>query len=270
MRLLDMLERKIGWFAVRNLILYVIIGNAAVFLFGFTGIGGAEFAARLMLLPGEVLRGEVWRVVTFVFAESFGSSPIFLLLELYFLYMIGTSLEHAWGSFKMNFYYFCGLAATVAASLLTGAPGSAGAIHLSLFLAFAQLAPELQILIFFFIPVKIKWLGWAAWAFTAYSFVMAGSWQARLLIAMPLCAFFLFFGGGIVRGLRNNRRAFFNRRDFELKKADAERAKGTFHRCAVCGRTEKDAPELEFRYCSRCEGDYEYCAEHLHAHTHKV
>ena len=40
------------------------------------------------------------------------------------------------------------------------------------------------------------------------------------------------------------------------------------HRCAVCGRTDLDDPELVFRFCSKCEGDYEYCQDHLYTHKH--
>ncbi|MBR5738900.1 MAG: hypothetical protein IKY02_02805, partial [Lachnospiraceae bacterium] len=41
------------------------------------------------------------------------------------------------------------------------------------------------------------------------------------------------------------------------------------HKCAICGRTEKTNPELEFRYCSKCVGNYEYCMDHLYTHLHK-
>ncbi len=32
--------------------------------------------------------------------------------------------------------------------------------------------------------------------------------------------------------------------------------------------TENEDIAMEFRYCSTCEGDYEYCMNHLKAHEH--
>ena len=43
---------------------------------------------------------------------------------------------------------------------------------------------------------------------------------------------------------------------------------GTKHKCAICGRTEKDGDNLVFRYCSKCNGNYEFCQEHLYTHKH--
>ena len=268
MRILDKLERRIGWIAIKRLPIYLVAGNALVWLIGFAFTNNV-FAERLALIPAYVLRGEVWRVLTFIFLNSFGSSVISVILELYFLYMVGSNLEASWGSFRLTLFYFIGFALTVIVSFITGAPvWGAGYIHISLFLAFARLAPEMRILLFFFIPVKIKWLAWAAWAFLAYQFVMSPGWSNRLFILAPLAAFALFFGRELLMSARLNRKVYSNRRDFDRKKSKAKVVKLSFHKCDVCGLTENDAPDMDFRYCSKCEGNYEYCSEHLKDHYH--
>ena len=268
MRIVDRLERKIGWFAVRNLIVYIVAGNALVWLVGFI-FQGNVFADRLALIPSQVFKGEVWRVFTFLLLTSFGSSPISAILELYFIYMIGRSLEADWGSFRLTLYYFIGFFLTVAISLATGMPyASAGYIHLSLFFAFAMLAPDMQILLFFFIPVKVKWLAWLSAAFMAFGFVIAPHWVIRLYILAPLVAFALFFGQDIAGMFGNNRRAYKNKSAFRNKLAKANVVKVSFHKCEICGVTENDSPDAEFRYCSKCAGDHEFCMEHLGDHNH--
>jgi len=268
-RLLDKLERRIGWFALRNLTLYIVIGNAVVWIMGYIFIQ-SDFVLRLVLIPQAVMRGEVWRVITFLLINTFGSSPLPAILELYFLFMIGRNLEASWGSFRITLFYFIGFALTVAVSFIFGFPvAGARYIHLTLFLAFARIAPEMRILLFFIIPVKIKWMAWAAWAFLAFEFITSDSWAHRLLILAPLTAFLLFFWREIITTIRNNRLAFSNRRAFEQKKSEARVLKATFHKCEACGLTEKDSPNMDFQYCSKCVGDHEYCSEHINDHYHQ-
>ena len=268
MRILDKLERRIGWFAIKRLALYLVVGNALVWLMGFIFTDNV-FIMRLVLIPQEVFKGEIWRVLTFILLNSFGGSVISVVLELYFLYIVGSNLEASWGSFRLTLFYFIGFSLTVIISLATGASvWGARYIHLSLFLAFAQLAPEMRILLFFFIPVKIKWLAWATWAFLLYEFIMSGGWVNRLFILAPITAFALFFGRDVLASLRLNRKVYKNRRDFDRKKEQSKVYKISFHKCDVCGITEHDSPDMEFRYCSKCAGNYEYCSEHLQKHIH--
>jgi hypothetical protein len=184
--------------------------------------------------------------------------------------MIGRNLEYSWGSFRLTLYYFIGFFLTMAISMISGVPvWGARYIHLSLFLAFAQIAPEMRILLFFFIPVKIKWLGWISWALLAYEFVMTASNAGRLLIMAPIAAFILFFGPQILSSIKMSRRAYYRKRKFEVKKGSDNVVKSSFHKCEVCGLTEVDAPSMDFRYCSKCVGNHEFCSEHLHDHTHR-
>jgi len=269
MRLLDRLERKAGRFAIRNLAIYLVIGNAIVWIIGFVFIDNV-FIERLVLIPSLVFKGEVWRLLTFLFLNSYGGNPIFVLIELYFIYMIGSNLENYWGSFKFTFYYLFSVLLTIAVSLMTGVSISgARYIHLSLFFAFAAIAPDMQLLLFFIIPVKIKYLSWLAWAYTAFEFVMARDWPLRLVILASLAAYFIFFGPRIVRTVKLNRASYGNRRDFNRKITKAKIIKASFHKCEVCGITEHDSPDMEFRYCSKCEGNYEYCSQHIRDHIHR-
>jgi membrane associated rhomboid family serine protease len=268
MRILDKLERKIGWFAIKKLALYLVIGNAAVWLISFIFVDNS-FIFKLGLVPALVSRGEVWRLITFILTNSYGGMPLFVLIELYFLYMVGSNLEAVWGSFKFTLYFFIGYLLTVAVSMIFGYPvWGARYIHLSLFLAFAQIAPDMKLLLFFIIPVKIKWLAWAAWAFLAYEFISSNSLPPRLLILAPLAAYAIFFGSEIMATVRTNRKVVYNRREFTRKKDDAKVIRMSFHKCEVCGVTEVDSPQMDFRYCSKCEGDHEFCSEHLYDHPH--
>ena len=268
MNLLDKLERKIGWFAIPNFTLYLVAGNALVWAIGFAFSGGA-FVNRLVLYPSEVFKGEVWRLLTFLLTNTYGSMSIFALLELYFLYMVGRNLEASWGYFRFTVFYFIGYALTVIISLASGFPVSgARYIHLTLFFAFARLAPEMRILLFFIIPVKIKWMAWAAWAFTAYEFIMSNSMVQRLFILAPIAAYLLFFWRDILYTIQYNRGSVVNRRKFARGNSAAKIKKAAFHKCEVCGLTELDAQDMDFRYCSKCAGSHEFCMNHLDDHHH--
>lgn len=268
MRFLDKLERRFGRLGIKNLILYIIIGNLAIWFIGFA-IPGLSVTARLVLLPGMVLKGEVWRLFTFVFLTSFGGSLLGVALELYFLYFIGSNLEYAWGSFRLTLFYFAGLILTAVVSIATGTVvWNAEFIHLSLFFAFAMLAPDLQIRIFFIIPVKVKWLAWLSWAFTALQFIGADTWGERLVILAPISIYLLFFWSDILYFIRSKRKSSSNRGGFQRKVREAKLVKASFHKCDVCGITELEAPSMDFRYCSKCAGNHEFCEEHLSDHIH--
>jgi membrane associated rhomboid family serine protease len=251
--------------------LYLVIGNAAVFLVEFV-FANVSLRSLLDLRPARVLEGEVWRIVTFVFVPEY-QSAFSIIMSLYFYYMIGTILESAWGSFRLNAYYFAGMAATIIAALLSALifPGSgvyaatAANINLTLFLALASIAPDMRFMLFFFIPIKAKWLGALSWAFLAFQFITAGSAAGRLVVAAPLAGYLLFFWESIALWLKRSRQLNRRKRYFVESKLSANES---LHRCAVCGITEHDAPDMEFRFCSKCNGDYEYCEKHLHSHEH--
>lgn len=263
MRWLDKLERKFGRFAIRNLMFYIIGLNAAVFaIFYLTG-KDVQFLYNIMLIPAEVLRGEVWRLVTYIFIPS-TFDPIWILFTLYFYYLIGSGLEQEWGSFKFNIYYLLGMIGTTIAAFISGAGGTGYYLNLSLFLAFAYIYPNYEILLFFVLPVKMKYLAWLDVAMLGYYFIM-GDLSTRLAIVAALVNFLIFFGKDIMYYLRNRGKAQTNKKKFTSQQTIK---KDYFHKCTVCGITEKDDKNMDFRYCSSCEGHYEYCMNHLKDHEH--
>ncbi|MGE5527552.1 MAG: hypothetical protein ACM3X6_00205 [Patescibacteria group bacterium] len=259
--ILDRLERRYGRYAVKGLARYLVGGNVLVLIFLVLEPTGRLLDA-LILRPGLVLGGEIWRLVTFLFIPP-TTSLFWAVFALYFYYLVGTGLESAWGSFRLNLYYITGAAAAIAAAFLTGRGATAVYLNLSLFLAFAHIYPDFEVLIFFVLPVKVKYLAWLDWAFIAYTAAVAPVAEKVAALA-SIVNFLLFFGGGILRhaGLWQKVRA--NRRRFLADLRDAPPR----HECAVCHRTEKTHPRLVFRTCRRCAGWREYCEDHLLAHEH--
>ena len=259
-------------FGIPRLMLYLIIGNALVYLFTMMDRTGM-LAWYLCLAPDRLLKGEIWRLVTFVFVPNTGRL-IFLVIELYFYYLIGSTLERAWGVGKFTVYYLCGMAITVVygilASLITGRSLALTGSYLSLsmFFVYATLWPDNQVLLFFFIPVKVKWLAW----FEAAVFLLTMITGRTLLPLVGLANYFLFCGTSLLASLkffrmRNRSQARQFRRN--VKRAENRQDGRTYTRkCAVCGRTDTDYPELEFRYCSQCVGYHCFCADHIHSHVH--
>lgn len=152
--------------------------------------------------------------------------------------------------------------ATAVAAFIVGQGTTALYLNLSLFLAFAYVYPDFEILLFFIIPVKVKYLAWLNWAFIAFT-VLVSPLSNKVAALVSVSNYFLFFGRDIISNIRNNSSSYRRRKQFtpSLKKS-------SIHRCTVCKMTEKDDPTMEFRYCSTCEGDYEYCMNHLKAHQH--
>ena len=259
-------------FGIPRLMLYLIIGNALVYLFTMMDRTGM-LAWYLCLAPDRLLKGEIWRLVTFVFVPN-TRRLIFLVIELYFYYLIGSTLERAWGVGKFTVYYLCGMAITVVygilASLITGRSLALTGSYLSLsmFFVYATLWPDNQVLLFFFIPVKVKWLAW----FEAAVFLLTMITGRTLLPLVGLANYFLFCGTSLLASLkffrmRNRSQARQFRRN--VKRAENGQDGRTYTRkCAVCGRTDTDYPELEFRYCSQCVGYHCFCADHIHSHVH--
>lgn len=266
-------------FGISNLMLFVVIGTAIVWL--FTKMDTTyTLAYYLRFDPALFCRGQVWRLFTYVLMPS-TSRPLMLLIELYFYYFIGTSLEREWGKGRFTIYYFMGILLTVVYSLviywITGVPYSVSAsyIHLSMFFAFATLWPEQRVLLFYIIPIKVKWLGIVDAVFFAVSIVLnlaLGNFVGAMLPVIAVLNYLLFCGGWLFDYLRPSR-ARQRARTIEFKAAarrtqQTQRRQGYSRKCAVCGRTDATNPELEFRYCSRCEGYHCFCVDHINNHIH--
>ena len=171
MKWLDKLERKFGKYYIHNLITIIVAMNAIIYLLYYLS-GGAANVSNLALIPQKVMQGEVWRLITFIFIPP-KSSPLFIFFTLYFAYLAGKGLENAWGGFKFNVYYFCGVLVTIIVSLLTGTSADASYLNLSIFLAFAMLYPDMEVLLFFLIPIKIKYIAYFDFAIIAISIIKA-------------------------------------------------------------------------------------------------
>lgn len=246
---------------INNLMLYITVANGVVFLLSYLDREGL-FLSKLILVPSLVLQGEVWRLITFLFIPP-TTSPMWVIFTLYFYYMVGSSLENEWGSFKFTLYYIIGALGTIVAAFLVGGISTGMYLNLSLIFAFAYLFPNFQLLLFFFIPVKIKYLA----IFYAISLVVT-FWSSPvtglITVGGSVVNFILFFGKDIILRMITGRKSYISRRNFEAKIPKDV----IIHRCSICGRTERDDKTLEFRYCAECDGDYEYCMEHLSTHEH--
>lgn len=297
MTLLDKMERsRFGRFGIPNLMKYVIAVNLAGALLGV--MNPNLYYEFLCLDVDEILHGEVWRLFTFVFepAEQIGESPLmnFLWFAIwaFVYYSIGTSLEKMWGTFRFNLFYFGGLLWVIGMTFVYYLFFVQGWIPASdtlaffreypfsdsimeylnqtLFIAYAFTFPNAQILFYFVIPVRAKWLSVLYLVLDGYAFVrclMDGQYYSAALIVVLLLNFFLFFLMG--RGSFSPKQAYQQRkRKAEYKKKAVPKQTGLRHRCVICGRTEEDVPGMEFRFCSKCEGNYEYCADHLFTHEH--
>ena len=266
---LDRFCRKYPRFSLPNLMMYVVIGNALVYLLDQFSRG--TFSLLLYFSRSAIFRGEIWRLLTFVFVPDYFDSVLFLALSLYFYYFIGSSLEREWGSQRFTVFYFMGVALNIVTGLLTGY-ASMTYVNLSLFFAFATLYPDTQFLLFFIIPVKAKWLAWVDAAIFVWGIISSLIWGPRLYALVPVVAilnYILFFWSDFSYLLGRFRHRH-SRQTVNFKSAQkaAKEHKGYLHKCAVCGKTDTEYPDLEFRYCSKCNGYYCYCIDHINNHVH--
>ena len=266
-------------FGISNLMRYIVIGNVAVYvLMMLTRNTDANALNFLTFNLGSLLHGEVWRIITFIFVPNYGG-VFWLLIALYFYYWIGSTLEREWGTAKFNLYYFSGVLltviGTVLASLISGVNFTiAGTeyVNLSMFLAFALLFPDTQVLLFFIIPIKMKWLAivdGALFAFDIFSSLISGNWAGVVLPIVALLNFFVFIYPE-VHYFAERKKYQHSRQTVHFKQAvkQQQQQRGYHHKCAVCGKTDTDYPDLQFRYCSKCAGYHCYCQDHIFTHVH--
>ncbi len=260
---LSKLERRFGRFAIVNLMAYIVGAEGVVFLLSRTP-QGAAIIGQLQFSAALIAQGEIWRLVSFVFIPP--SFSIWVFFILYFYYLLGARLEAEWGSLRFNVYYFSGVAFSVLAALITGEGADALYLNLSIFLAFAAIDPDFSILVFFVIPVKVRYLAWLGWLFIAFT-VVFDPLSAKIMAIVSILNYVLFFGPEFLRRLRSQASAYPRRRAFRAQLKDAR--KTALHRCTLCGVTEQDDPRAEFRFCSQCQGYHEYCLTHLADHQHR-
>lgn len=262
-RFLNRLERRYGRYALGNLT-YYLVGLQCLGFFIF--MARPDLTDRLYLDVDAIRAGEYWRLFTWL-AVPISTSPFWVLFALYWLYMMGTSLEAQWGAFKYQLYWLVGIFATAATAYVTHIPATNTALIMSLFLAFATLWPDYTILVFFILPVRVKWLALLDGAFILYQVALLPGW-AKILPLVGIANYLLFFGGSLIgmarRGVKQSGRA----REFQSWKRAAEEGRRGVRRCALCGITDEN-PSVEFRVCSceRCGGVLrDLCLEHARNH----
>lgn len=261
-------------FGISNLMLYIVIGNLAVYLLDM--FSNNTFSAMLYFSRTAILHGQVWRLVTYIFVPSYSgtSSILWLALSLYFYYFIGSAMERQWGSGKFTFFYLTGMVINMIFGMITGYADNYY-VNMSMFFALATLYPDLRFLLFFIIPVKAKWLAWIDAAYFIWM-VIAGTFPSNLLPLVAILNYLIFFGGGLfeyvsmrlgsVRRQHSHKRN--NTSNFKKETHRIQHERGYLHKCAVCGKTDTDYPDMEFRYCSKCKGYYCYCMDHINSHVH--
>ena len=274
---------------IPNLMLYVALTSGVIYFITLITQNYAPLYA-LQFDRELILQGQVWRLFTGIFTEAFSAGgPLLVILSLYITYILGRALEYAWGTLRFNLYYFSGiLFMDIFAMLFGGIPVITGEyiidmsplyatmanyLHLTLLIAYATAYPDNQFLIFFIFPVKAWIFGLVYFGLTLLEVVQLSYpvfyFPHNLFPLVAFANYFLFVGRDIVNiipGLRNRRsrpKPIYVKINTEKK----EKAAYT-HKCVLCGRTDVSNPELEFRYCSRCNGYFCYCQDHINNHTH--
>ena len=264
-------------FGIPNLMLYIAIGNIAIYLIDLFSLGGLPLVSMLSFNRYAIFHGQIWRLVSFVFISESGdlfmrgSGVFFVLISAYFYWWIGSLLEREWGTTKFTVFYLGGVVLNILYGLFTGY-ASMAYVNLSMFFAFATLYPEMEILLFMILPVKVKWIGWidaALFAWGVLSNLLIGNWIGALLPMVAVLNYFIFFWPDF-RYLfaKTKRRTSAQTINFKKAQKELRERRGYLHKCSVCGVTDQDDPNMEFRYCSKCSGYYCYCANHIHNHTH--
>lgn len=287
-------EKKFGKYAIPNLTVVLIACYAAGYILTIFGGGIISY---LTLNPYLILKGQIWRIVTWILIPPTDLS-IWTLIMLFFYYSIGTTLERTWGTYRYNVYLFQGMLFTIIGSFLclgyvylmcaTGYYQYTGSIdnmlgtvfgivsnvgyfstyyiNLSIYLAFAATFPEAQVLLMFVIPVKMKWMGILYGIMIAW-WLIGGNVFSRFAIIASLLNFLVFFITSR-KSVRLSPKQLKRRTEFQQQVKKGNESKITKHKCAICGRTDESNPDLEFRFCSKCNGNYEYCQDHLFTHEH--
>ena len=269
---------------IPNLMLYISLGTAIVYLMTMvTGnpvlYGFLNFDRRL------ILHGQIWRLFTYPLT-SFQSNPLLMGIMLLCYYSLGRAMENQWGTFRFNLYYLTGVIMMDIYSMIFGCRADVVYLNLSLLLSYATMYPDASFLLFFIIPIK-------AWFLALFDLgtillgLFTDPFPYNFFPIIALLNYFLFFGNDVLNVIPaswqvNAQRLF--RKNTSRKKgpakvipfpsagsyeATAKRPEAPYtHKCTVCGRTDVTNPELEFRYCSKCNGYYCYCEDHINNHEH--
>ena len=269
---------------IPNLMLYIVLGNAIVYIMS-TIAGNNTLYYLLCFDRASILQGQIWRLFTYPLTYMV-NNLLLMAISLLCYYSIGRAMENIWGTLRFNLFYLTGVVMMDVYCMLFGGQASVTYLNLSLFLSYATLFPDAQFLLLYIIPVK-------AWIFALVDLAIVVMdlftlpFPYNFFSVISLANYFLFFGKDVLNVIpmswRANARRLFRKKptqkgqprpkviQFDAGSYEATKAtpKAPYtHRCTVCGRTDVDSPNLEFRYCSRCKGYYCYCEEHISNHSH--
>ena len=267
---------------IPNLMLYVSLGCGLVYL--ITSITQSNILYSLLVFDRTaILHGQVWRLFTYPLT-FYNSNILLMALMLFCYYSLGRSMEAIWGTLRFNLFYFTGIVMMDVYCLLFGGQADVTYLNMSLFLSYATLFPNAGFLLFFIIPVKAWLFALVDLALVIYG-LLVYPFPYNFFSVISLANYFLFFGRDVLNVVPLSWRIKFNRlfkkgaapkqakvvpfAKIEVKKVPVQQAKPSYtHRCTICGRTDVSNPELEFRYCSKCNGYFCYCQDHISNHTH--
>ncbi len=259
---------------IPNLMLYITLGSAIVYLLSLFDQSYTLYEA-LRFNRTAILQGQVWRLFTYVFTFNAGHILI-TAIALFCYYSLGRAMEMIWGTCKFNLFYLSGIVLMDAFCMIFGGSADISYLNMSLFLGYATMFPDARFLLLYIIPVK-------AWIFALVDLVLTllsvislaslGLFPYCLFPFIAIANYFLFFGKDVANIIPLSWRIKLGRKKQRPQQRPiqfhtAPKQEAYLHKCTVCGRTDVTNPELEFRYCSRCNGYYCYCQEHINNHTH--
>lgn len=257
MDFISKLEKRFGGWAIPNLTLYLLAIQLIGLVLMMTGYADKD---DLVLVGGLVKTGQWTRLLSFVMIPP-NARLIFLFFAFYIFYLMGSSLEKKWGTFRYNLYILLGYLFTLAVAFIAPAAQISNTFFLGgVFLAFATLFPNFEFHLFFILPVKVKWLGWLTAGLYLFT-LLSPDIGSRLCVVAAFGNYLLFFG----KDFKGNIKAGQRRKDYHTKQAG--RTEQPMHVCAKCGASDKSADTLDFRYCSTCGKCF--CEKHIGDHGHE-
>ena len=263
MTYLDRIDRVFRPVTLTNLTNILVFGQAAMWLYQFADPG---LPLKIALVWAKVLQGEVWRLITFAFVPpGNGMFPVLTLFYFYIFHMIGNAIERMWGDTRYTAYLGIGIVLTILASIVNPDMVVTGLfLELTVFLAFAAIAPNYEFLIMFVLPVKVKYLAALQVGFYLLLIALSPGWS-RLVPLAAISNYFLFFAPRLRDRWIGSKRKMNAAAARRANEALADRPR---HVCEVCKIDSRTHPKMQFRYCSRCGGQHAYCEAHLHDHPH--
>lgn len=265
---------------IPNLMLYISVGTAIVYIISQMS-GNYGLYSLLLFDRSLILRGQVWRLFTYALTYGAGNTNLLLIaISLFCYYTLGRAMEMSWGTFRFNLFYFTGMVLMDIYCLIFGGRAHVTYLNLSLFLGYATMYPDSGFLLFFIIPVKAWLFGLIDLAIVLLD-LFTLSFPANLFSVISLANYFLFFGSDVLNLLPRPWRIKMQQKfrkapkpqghkviQFRVDTAQEAPRPAYNHRCTICGRTDVSHPDLEFRYCSKCNGYHCYCEEHISNHVH--